>query len=197
MGVLLILLGVVLAGALVDFLIENDVATAAGQPMAIAGTSLTVSTPILALIAFALGALAVLLIVAGIRTFSRAHRRTLRDRMARLEDENARLVTQQNLQNVMPGSAPVDRSPEPVAAVPRAEPAHVKEIETLPAVAAQVEPEPEEPMEPQPDEPAEPAQEIVRIPDAAPETPEPVSVTSSEAPQLPAQPAPDEPTHRW
>jgi cytoskeletal protein RodZ len=188
MGVLLILLGVVIAGVLVDFLVENDVATAAAQPMVIAGTSLDVSPPVLALIAFALGALAVLLIVAGVRSFRRAHRRALKDRVARLEEENARLVTKQNLQNVMPGSAPVDRRNEPVA-----------EPEEEPTAVAEVEAEPEEPVVAVAEEPVETEpEELVRIPDAAPEpAAEPVSVGTAEAPQAPAQPGPDEPAQRW
>lgn len=101
MGLLLILLGILLAGVLADFLIENDVATAATQPLTMAGTTVNLSTPVVAAIAFGLGALAVLLIVAGIRRFGRKRRRGLQDRIARLEEENARLATHRNLPNVI------------------------------------------------------------------------------------------------
>lgn len=114
MSVFLILLGLALAGVLADFLIENDVATAAGQPVTIAATSVELSTPMVAAIAFGLGVCSVLLIVAGIRRFRRGHRRTLQDRVARLEEENARLATRQNLPNIMrvPESEPVVRVDE-------------------------------------------------------------------------------------
>jgi membrane protein implicated in regulation of membrane protease activity len=101
MALLLILLGILLAGVVADFLIENDIATAATQPLTMAGTTLNLSTPVVAAIAFGLGALAVLLIVAGIRRFGRKRRRGLQDRIARLEEENARLATHRNLPNVI------------------------------------------------------------------------------------------------
>ncbi len=101
MAFLLILLGLLLAGAVADFLIENDVATAATQPMTIAGLTVDLSPPVLAAIAFGMGVLAVLLILAGIRRMRRKGRKTLQDRLARLEEENARLVTHRNLPNVI------------------------------------------------------------------------------------------------
>jgi len=109
MGVLLILFGVLLAGVLADFLVENDVATAATQPLTMAGVTVDLSTPVVAAIAFAMGALAVLLIVAGIRRMRRTHRKHLEARIAQLEEENARLVTRRNLPNVIkiPDSEPV------------------------------------------------------------------------------------------
>jgi hypothetical protein len=121
MGLLLILLGVVLAGALADFLIENDVATAASQPMTMAGITVNLSAPVLAAIAFGMGALAVLLILGGIRRMRRKRRGTLQDRIARLEEENARLATHKNLPNVMriPDSEPLaPPAPADVTAVP-------------------------------------------------------------------------------
>ena len=101
MGVLLILFGLLLAGVLADFLVENDVATAATQPLTMAGVTVDLSTPVVAAIAFAMGALAVLLIVAGIRRMRRTHRKHLEARIAHLEEENARLATQRNLPNVI------------------------------------------------------------------------------------------------
>jgi len=109
MALLLILFGVLLAGVLADFLVENDVATAASQPLTMAGVTVELSTPVVAAIAFAMGALAVLLIVAGIRRMRRTRRKHLEARIAQLEDENARLVTRRNLPNVIkiPDSEPV------------------------------------------------------------------------------------------
>jgi membrane protein implicated in regulation of membrane protease activity len=109
MSVVLILLGLLMAGVLVDFLVENDVANAASQPITLVGATVNLSTPVIAAIAFGLGVLAVLLIWAGFRRTRRAKRRTLQARMARLEEENARLATQRNLPNVIkvPDSEPV------------------------------------------------------------------------------------------
>ena len=119
MALLLILFGVLLAGALADFLYENDIATAATQPVTFLGQTFNLSTPVIAAIAFGLGALAVLLVVAGIRRIRRKRRRRLEDRIAQLEDENARLATRKNLPNVIriPDSEPVawssDEAPPP------------------------------------------------------------------------------------
>jgi hypothetical protein len=109
MALVLILLGLLLAGALADFLIENDVATAATQPMTMAGITVDLSPPVLAAIAFGMGVLAVLLVLAGIRRMRRKSRRRLQDRLARLEEENARLATHRNLPNVIhiPDTEPV------------------------------------------------------------------------------------------
>ena len=109
MALLLILFGVLVAGVLADFLIENDIATAATQPLTMAGVTVDLSTPVVAAIAFGLGALAVLLIVAGIRRMGRKRRRVLKERIANLEHENARLITKENLPNVIriPDSAPL------------------------------------------------------------------------------------------
>jgi hypothetical protein len=132
MGVLLILLGLLVAGAVVDVAVENQIATAATQQLTFLGTTVEVSAPMLAVLSFALGALAVLLIAAGIGRFRRARRRTMQDRIARLEEENARLATRQNLPNVvrvpeaepeMPPTAtqtapPPPSTPEPPASQP-------------------------------------------------------------------------------
>jgi membrane protein implicated in regulation of membrane protease activity len=121
MALVLILLGLLLAGVLADFLIENDVATAATQPLTMAGTAVDLSTPMVAAIAFGLGMLSVLLIVLGIRRMRRKRRRNLEARIAQLEDENARLATRRNLPNVVriPDSEQVvwtsDATPPPPA----------------------------------------------------------------------------------
>jgi hypothetical protein len=100
-GVLLILLGCVLMGAVVDVVVENDVTSAIQQPLTVAGTTQHVSPPVLAAIAFAAGAFAVVLIVLGIRRLRHAGRRELEERIRALQDENAHLHTQRNLQNIV------------------------------------------------------------------------------------------------
>jgi hypothetical protein len=128
-GLLSILAGLLLAGVLADYLVENDIATAATQPFVLFGMTWHLSTPVLVAIAFGLGLFAVLLVLAGIRRMRRGRRKTLQQRVSRLEDENARLHTQRNLQRIVrvPEAAPEEPQPaaqqaadEPVAA---AEPA--------------------------------------------------------------------------
>lgn len=129
MGVLSIILGIALLGALADVVVENDLATAAHEPLTIAGTSQSISAPMIAIIAFAAGAFAVVLIVLGIRRLRHAGRKQLQERIVALQDENARLHTQRNLQNIV--------------RVPEAEPAPAPE-------ATQVEAAPPPAHEPQP-----------------------------------------------
>ena len=138
MGVLSIILGLALMGAVVDVVVENDVATAVQQPMTVAGTTQQVSPPVLAAIAFAAGAFGVVLIVLGIRRLRHAGRKQLQERIRTLQDENARLHTQRHLEKIVriPEAEPAVPEPEP----PKAEP-----------VAAQ-QPEPRK-TEPQPDQP--------------------------------------------
>ncbi len=174
---LLIVLGVLLAGVLADFLIENNVATAAAQPITVASTSVDVSTPVIAAIAFGLGALAVLLIVAGVRRFRRTHRRTMQDRMTRLEEENARLVTQENLRNVI--RIPEAEEPTRVMASAAAAPTPAETAKPAPAPA-----------------PTETAQEAEAPDDEPPARQAPIAETTKATP-LPAAPAPDEPATRW
>jgi hypothetical protein len=101
MGVLSILLGVALAGVLADVLVENHIATAAEQSVVVAGTTQQLSMPLLVAIAFAVGALALSLILLGIRRMRRGSRKKLRQRIQTLEDENARLQAQRNLQKIV------------------------------------------------------------------------------------------------
>ena len=101
MGLLSILLGVALMGVLADVLIENDVATTATQSFQVAGTTQELSMPVLIAIAFVMGALAIGLILAGIRSMRRGRRRMLKQRVRTLEDENARLHAQRNLQRIV------------------------------------------------------------------------------------------------
>jgi K+-sensing histidine kinase KdpD len=130
MGLLSILLGVALMGVLADVLVENDVATAATQSFQVAGTTQDLSMPVLIAIAFVMGALAIGLILAGIRSMRRGRRRMLKQRIRTLEDENARLHTQRNLQRIVripesepavdanraQAQAPVPPSPAPAKA---------------------------------------------------------------------------------
>jgi uncharacterized membrane protein YciS (DUF1049 family) len=101
MGLLAIVLGLALMGVLADILIENDIATAAEQSFLVAGTTQRLSMPVLVAIAFAMGAVAIGLILAGIRSLRRGRRRMLKQRIRTLEDENARLHTQRNLQQIV------------------------------------------------------------------------------------------------
>ena len=125
MGVLLILLGIATAGVLADFLIENDVATAATQSFSLFGTTIDLSVPALVAIAFGLGVLAVLLIFAGVRRSRRARRHLLQQRIEDLQDQNARLATKRNLEAVIrvPESEPVETPPPPVDVVEEDKPA--------------------------------------------------------------------------
>ena len=116
MGVLLILLGIATAGVLADFLIENDVATAATQSFSLFGTTIELSVPALVAIAFGLGVLAVLLIFAGVRRSRRARRQLLQQRIEDLQDQNARLATKRNLEAVIRVPEIRNRSRDPAAA---------------------------------------------------------------------------------
>ena len=131
MGVLLILLGIALFGVLADFLIENDVATAATQPFALFGTTIELSTPALVAIAFGLGVLAILLVFAGVRRARRGRRRLLQQRIEDLKDQNERLAVKRNLETVIriPEAEPAERAesveppPPPVAVLEEDKPA--------------------------------------------------------------------------
>lgn len=118
MGLLSILLGLLLAGALADILVENHIATAAEQSVVVAGTTQQLSMPVLVAIAFGVGALALALILLGIRRMRRGSRKKLHQRIQNLEDENARLHAQRNLQQIV--------------RVPEAEPHEIPEAPTAP-----------------------------------------------------------------
>jgi len=116
MGLLSIVVGLALVGVLADILIENDVATAAEQSFVFAGTTQRLSMPVLVAIAFVMGAVAIGLILAGIRSLRRGRRKMLKQRIRTLEDENDRLHAQRNLQRIVrvPESEPVvDAGPAP------------------------------------------------------------------------------------
>ena len=121
MGVLSIILGLALLGVLADVVVENDIATAAHEPLTIVGTTQSISAPVIAIIAFAAGAFAVVLVVLGIRRLRHAGRKQLQERIRTLQDENARLHTQRNLQNIVriPEAEP---APPPQATMETASP---------------------------------------------------------------------------
>ena len=131
MGVLLILLGIAMFGVLADFVIENDIATAATQSFALFGTTIELSAPALVAIAFGLGVLAMLLVFAGIRRARRGRRRLLQQRIEDLKDQNARLAVKRNLETVIrvPEAEPAEQTepaeppPPPVAVVEEDKPA--------------------------------------------------------------------------
>jgi len=133
-GVLSIILGLALLGVLADVVVENDLTSAAQDPLAIAGTTQSISAPVIAIIAFAAGAFAVVLIVLGIRRLRHAGRKHLEERIVALQDENARLHTQRNLENLVriPEAAPVDSEPADVVRVEEAPPATTPVAERRP-----------------------------------------------------------------
>ena len=142
MGVLSIILGLALLGVLADVVVENNLVTAAHEPLTIVGTTQSVSAPEIAIIAFAAGAFAVVLIVLGIRRLRRAGRKHLQERIRTLQDENARLHTQRNLQNIV-------RIPD---AEPERPPTPADEQPGMDAPASQTTPQPA--AEARPDQPA-------------------------------------------
>jgi len=99
MGIVLILLGLVAAGVVADFLVENDLATAPDQSVALFGGSFRLSTPEVVLGAAVLGALSVLLLILGVGFLrgSWGRRRALKRRVAVLEEENALHRARENL----------------------------------------------------------------------------------------------------
>ena len=131
MGVLLILLGIAMFGVLADFVIENDIATAATQSFALFGTTIELSAPALVAIAFGLGVLAMLLVFASVRRARRGRRRLLQQRIEDLKDQNARLAVKRNLETVIrvPEAEPAEQPepaeppPPPVAVVEEDKPA--------------------------------------------------------------------------
>jgi len=143
-GVLSIILGLALLGVLADVVVENDLMTAVHEPLTIAATTQSVSAPVIAIIAFAAGAFAVVLIVLGIRRLRHAGRKQLEERIRTLQDENARLHTQRNLQNIV--RIP-EAEPEPTVVEPAAPEA------SAPDTAAPQAP-PSRPTESRPDQPA-------------------------------------------
>jgi hypothetical protein len=150
-GVLSIILGLALLGVLADVVVENDLATAVHEPLTIVGTTQSISAPVIAIIAFAAGAFAVVLIVLGIRRLRHAGRTQLQERISTLQDENARLHTQRNLQNIV-RIPEAEHEPAPVADATKMEaaPPPAQAPPTTPAPTPGQTP----PTETRPDQPA-------------------------------------------
>jgi hypothetical protein len=93
MGIALILLGLLAAGVVVDFAVENDLAGAPERSFALFGGSFTYNETQVAVGAAVLGALAVVLVVLGVGLSrgSLGRRRALRHRVSELERQNAEL----------------------------------------------------------------------------------------------------------
>ena len=93
MGIAFVLLGLLAAGVLVDFILENDLTTGAGQTYSLFGGSFTLSEGEVVIGAAVLGAAALLLVFLGIGLLrgSWGRRRELKHRMSELERENAEL----------------------------------------------------------------------------------------------------------
>ena len=90
MGIALILLGLLAAGVVVDFAVENDLAGAPERTFSLFGGSFTFNETQVVLGAAMLGALAVLFVVLGIGMSrgSLGRRRALKHRVTDLEREN-------------------------------------------------------------------------------------------------------------
>ena len=90
MGIALILLGLLAAGVVVDFAVENDLAGAPERTFSLFGGSFTFNETQVVLGAAVLGALAVLFVVFGIGMSrgSLGRRRALKHRVTDLEREN-------------------------------------------------------------------------------------------------------------
>lgn len=150
-GVLSIILGLALLGVLADVVVENDLATAVHEPLTIVGTTQSISAPMIAILAFAAGAFAVVLIVLGIRRLRHAGRAQLQERIRTLQDENARLHTQRNLQNIVRiPEAEIEPAPVEDATKMEAAPPPAQAPTTTPAPA----PSPTPSTETTPDQPA-------------------------------------------
>ena len=93
MGILLILLGLMAAGLVVDFALENWSAAANEVSFSLFGGSFSATQVELAIGAAVLGAVAIALCVlgAGLLRGSRGRRRTTKRRISELERENAEL----------------------------------------------------------------------------------------------------------
>jgi len=137
MGLLLIFLGLLTAGAVADFIVENNLMSAPNQQVTVFGTSFAVSgvAPIVG--AFIAGVITLLLIVIGIGLLrgSWGKRRALKQRIAQLEQQNTELRSRERLQQVVDAT----HKPQQVVQVPEPEPR-----------APQEEPEPEPTSTPTP-----------------------------------------------
>jgi hypothetical protein len=119
-GVLLIVLGLVSAGLLVDFLVENHLGSAPTESFALLGTTFRLSRPELVLVAAVLGALAVTLVLLGVGLLrgSWGRRRALKRRVTDLEKENTDLLSQQRLAAEVQPTRDAEASVEPATPPP-------------------------------------------------------------------------------
>jgi hypothetical protein len=103
LGLLLILLGLLAAGVVADFIIENHLIFAPNQVITMFGTKAEVSGLAPVFSAFALGALAVFLVFVGIGVirgvWGRHH--SYKQRIAELEWENTELRSRERLTQVV------------------------------------------------------------------------------------------------
>lgn len=115
MGIALILLGLLAAGVVVDFAVENDLAGAPERTFSLFGGTFTYNETQVVLGAAVLGALAVLFVVLGIGMSrgSVGRRRALKHRMSDLERENTELRSRRpEVTVVKTDDAPADRVTE-------------------------------------------------------------------------------------
>ena len=114
MGIALILLGLLAAGVVVDFAVENDLAGAPERTFSLFGGSFTYNETQVVLGAAVLGALAVLFVVLGIGMSrgSLGRRRVLKHRMSDLERENDELRSRRPAVTVVTDDVPADRVTE-------------------------------------------------------------------------------------
>lgn len=115
MGIALILLGLLAAGVVVDFAVENDLAGAPERTFSLFGGSFTYNETQVVLGAAVLGALAVLFVVLGIGMSrgSLGRRRALKHRVSDLERENTELRSRrQAVTVVQTDDASADRGTE-------------------------------------------------------------------------------------
>jgi hypothetical protein len=122
MGIFLIILGLLCFGLLAEVLWENESQASVTEPLTLVGQTVHVSDVVLLAVAFTLGVVSILLILAGFKATrrNRRRRRSLKDRVQILEAENARLVARANLEQMM-GQKEAVAAQEEVVVVPEAE----------------------------------------------------------------------------
>ena len=99
MGVLLILIGLIPAGVLADYLVENHVASAPKESLLVFGKSLSLSRPELVAAGCVLGVSTLVFILLGVGLLrgSWGRRHGLKRRVADLEAENTKLRAREHL----------------------------------------------------------------------------------------------------
>ncbi len=99
MGFAFVLLGLLSAGVVVDFVVENDVAANAERTYSLFGGSFTISDMQLVIGAAVLGVLAVVLVFLGVGLLrgSWGRRRAIKHRVVELERENTSLRSKAHL----------------------------------------------------------------------------------------------------